>query len=131
MKKLTKTQKAELDEFDLKFGIRHYDKLGMPMRMSDFVEKFEDWEYRHICTFTNAFCRVSTVWLGIDHGYNNETPIIFETMVFICGESIDCDRYTTEAEARRGHDALVKKYKWRIGLFLYYLVRSVIRVFVR
>lgn len=51
--------------------------------------------------------RVSTVWLGIDHGYNGGPPIIFETMVFDHREQPQWDneltRYCTEEEAMRGH----------------------------
>ena len=48
---------------------------------------------------------VSTVWLGIDHGFTDDTaPVIFETMVF-GGDWGDAPmmRYCTEAEAIEGH----------------------------
>jgi hypothetical protein len=51
---------------------------------------------------------VSTVWLmGVDHGYGDDDPLIFETMVF--GEPYDNDliRYSTEEQAMRGHLATV------------------------
>ena len=40
---------------------------------------------------------VSTVFLGIDHGYNysndeNYQPLVFETMVFFNGDTFDCQR---------------------------------------
>jgi hypothetical protein len=51
--------------------------------------------------------RVSTVWLGLDHGYLQGTPIIFETMVFDHRNDPMWDneltRYATEEEAMRGH----------------------------
>lgn len=61
---------------------------------------------------------VSTVWLAIDHRMTREgPPIIFETMVFAMdgpegglGESLDCDRYATEAEAKAGHAEMVAKW---------------------
>lgn len=51
---------------------------------------------------------VSTVGLGIDHGWGYG-PLIFETMVFAEGSSLDeqMARYSTEAQARAGHTALV------------------------
>ncbi len=51
---------------------------------------------------------VSTVWLGLDHNWGDGPPLIFETMTF--GDSWDgedCERYTTEAEARAGHTSMV------------------------
>lgn len=52
---------------------------------------------------------VSTVWLGIDHAWGGGPPVIFETMVFAEGTSVDedCRRYCTETEARQGHTASV------------------------
>lgn len=46
---------------------------------------------------------VSTVFLGIDHGWFSERPILFETMVFAAGKSRAQRRYATWEEAERGH----------------------------
>lgn len=49
---------------------------------------------------------VSTVWLfGIDHGWGDGPPIIFETMVFNGDENGEYPmrRYSTEEDAMRGH----------------------------
>jgi hypothetical protein len=56
---------------------------------------------------------VSTVWLGIDHGFCSFTerealgeayqPVIFETMIFGGQYSHWQRRYCTEAQAARGH----------------------------
>lgn len=51
---------------------------------------------------------VSTVWLhGIDHGYGDGPPILFETMVFGGDFDQELRRYSTEEEAMRGHLAAV------------------------
>jgi len=57
---------------------------------------------------------VSTVWLGLDHGFGfSKVPIIFETMIFAPGDvrlgaDDDLDqyqeRYATEEAAQAGHD---------------------------
>jgi hypothetical protein len=56
---------------------------------------------------------VSTVWLGLDHSFRSGPPLIFETMVFPnqgdMGD-LDCDRYSTEAEALAGHARLCEKW---------------------
>lgn len=62
---------------------------------------------------------VSTVRLSIDHGHGG-VPLWFETMVFAhdgtditeWGE-LDCDRYTTEEQARAGHDVIVERWRAR------------------
>jgi hypothetical protein len=51
---------------------------------------------------------VSTVFLGIDHGYNKKhAPILFETMVFSSGEATETHRYTTYQDALDGHNCVV------------------------
>lgn len=56
--------------------------------------------------------RVSTVWLGLDHQFGDGPPLIFETMVFPAESSmdLDCERYSTEEEAKAGHSAMVEKW---------------------
>lgn len=54
---------------------------------------------------------VSTVWLGLDHQFGDGPPLIFETMVFSPDRNDeDMERYTTEEEALKGHEEMVKKY---------------------
>lgn len=79
---------------------------------------------------------VSTTWLGANHNYNGEPPLIFETMIFryydvdtaTRGEVIRADpdakpgwiadevfeRYPTEAAAVAGHDRAVMYAKERV-----------------
>lgn len=58
---------------------------------------------------------VSTVFLGLDHGWSNvEKPILFETMVFThdgCGSEFAGyqERYSTYEEAKAGHEKLVQR----------------------
>ena len=57
---------------------------------------------------------VSTVFLGIDHQINdNAPPLIFETQIFVDGQSIDNEevRYSTYREARLGHYLKVDRIK--------------------
>ena len=59
---------------------------------------------------------VSTVFLGIDHGFG-ENHLWFETMVFPLKEGtrfytdMYCDRYETYQEAKQGHAEVVKGLK--------------------
>lgn len=54
--------------------------------------------------------RVSTVWLGLDHGMTGDRPVLFETMVFADGDTSADEwarRYHTEEEAKAGHAEIV------------------------
>ena len=52
---------------------------------------------------------ISTIFLGIDHGFGGQSPILFETMSFLADDNADgyFDRYSTWAEAEAGHARLV------------------------
>lgn len=54
---------------------------------------------------------VSTVFLGLDHGWGEGPPQVFETMTFDHRADPTCDqfcwRYTTLDEAEAGHKAVV------------------------
>lgn len=55
---------------------------------------------------------VSTVWLGMDHsfGLGGKEPLIFETMVFAEPRNYSSEfmeRYSTEEQAREGHERIV------------------------
>lgn len=53
--------------------------------------------------------RVSTVFLGINHGMIGEEPILFETMVFGGPLDGECRRYTTRDKALAGHARLLAR----------------------
>lgn len=89
----------------------YFDRTGEPISVDEYCRLTGDKEYRRV-----AFDRlpdgreVSTVWLGLDHGWGGTEPIIFETMIF--GGSADFEgenqwRYRTEDEAKLGHATIV------------------------
>lgn len=59
---------------------------------------------------------VSTVWLGLNHNWGFGPPLIFESMLF--GPNgygdLDINRYSTETEAKAGHERMVKYWKFRL-----------------
>lgn len=65
--------------------------------------------------------RISTVFLGVDHGYGpSREPILFETMAFVDGEPADAHawgfaRYATWEEAEAGHARAVALCKRAIA----------------
>ena len=90
----------------------YYDRQGNPMDLMDWALRGRD-DFRVAETTLPDGKWISTVHLGIDHSFGSGPPLIFETMVFPSqgdyGE-LDCDRYSTEAEAKAGHAAMVEKW---------------------
>ena len=92
---------------------QYYNRQGESMTMFEWAVAFEDKDYKRVALTEFAHLgvevRVSTVWLGLDHNFGDDPPLIFETMIF--GGSLDEDqkRYSTEAEALAGHEAMVQK----------------------
>lgn len=57
---------------------------------------------------------ISTVFLDLNHQWGDGPPLLFETMVF-GGDFSDCQaRYTTWAEAERGHALAVQLVTGRL-----------------
>jgi hypothetical protein len=92
-----------LDEVD---G-RHFDLFGTPISIREWMELFRDTEKRIVAQDHVGNYFISTVWLGLDHGWGGP-PLFFETMVFDqSGErphqDLGCWRYSTWVEAELGH----------------------------
>lgn len=92
----------------------YYDRLGRPISVYRWSALFSSYSYKCVAVTSwnqgGRSYRVSTVWMGINHGWGDTPePIIFETMVFSDDETIDtwCTRYSTEDEARAGHNSVV------------------------
>jgi len=85
-------------------------------------EKLHDWKYR--CVGRTRLWwggRVSTVWIGLDMSWSfakKHKPLFFETMVFKNGSfsELDMERYSTEDEAKLGHQQMV--LRWSNPFFL-------------
>lgn len=94
----------------------YFDKNGVEISMQEMAALRANEEYSVIRkTVLPNGSLVSTVWLGIDHGYQSPVPIIFETMSFKQGEDgkidwggVHSNRYSTEEEAIKGHEEIVK-----------------------
>lgn len=86
----------------------YYDRQGNRIGFMEWGAKFEDKEYQHVARWEDGDLSVSTVWLGIDHGWRaGGPPIIFETMIFGGEHNQERTRYVTEAEAIEGHNRTV------------------------
>lgn len=58
---------------------------------------------------------ISTVFLGLDHGFGSDIPILFETMVFGGVYDQERVRYATYEEAEQSHKETVEKIRHSIG----------------
>lgn len=53
--------------------------------------------------------QISTVFLGLDHSFGGDIPILFETMVFGGNYDMDQERYATWDDAEKGHKQMCEK----------------------
>lgn len=94
--------------------MNYYFRDGTACPEEVWAKKLSDYKYKRVLETTLPDGTwVSTVWLGMDHGFGGGPPLIFETMVFPSMDNMqdkDCERYSTEAEAIAGHKAMVKKW---------------------
>jgi hypothetical protein len=91
----------------------YYSRTGQQITSDEWAALFGQKEYQQLASthvgVSGSQPLVSTIWLGIDHNWGGGEPLIFETMVF--GGSLDqeCERYTSEAEAIAGHEAMCRR----------------------
>ena len=84
------------------------DENKNPVRVAnfqDFSEMFDNIEKRRVAfTDFGTHGSISTVFLGMDHAYgNNSPPVLFESMIFGGPYADTQERYCTYKEALEGH----------------------------
>lgn len=89
----------------------YYSRQGDLISFEEWAASLADLDAKRVGLDVVDGVEVSTVWLGIDHSFGVGEPLIFETMLF-CDDVDDsrhyaCTRYSTEAQARRGHEDAV------------------------
>ena len=98
-------------------GSLYYDRKGEPLDVHHWADLFGDDGYRTIAQHWARGWMISTIWLGLDHGFGHgHMPLIFETMIFPPGDAASKDgawaeeyqeRYSTEEAAHAGHDRAI------------------------
>ena len=58
---------------------------------------------------------ISTVFLGMDHGFNGEEPVLFETLVFGGPCDGDMDRCSTWEGAEKMHEKMIEHVRYIIS----------------
>lgn len=102
-------------------GVNWYSPKGRKVDMG-IISLVMGSAKKHVAEEKVGKFRISTVWLGLDHGQQRffdkgkTKPVIFETMIF--GEVHEEDpfseyleRYSTIEEAEEGHISAVEKVK--------------------
>lgn len=89
---------------------KYYDKNGKPLTLMQWATLFEDLDYKRIGSDEKDGVKVSTVWLGLDHNFDDGKPLIFETMVFGGKDDQWQERWSTLSEAVAGHQWAVNKF---------------------
>ena len=84
-----------------------------PVRCDNMIEwaKWFEKAERHVAQENIGEVRISTVFLGLDHGWGEPKPVLFETMVFGGPLDQEQDRYYTWDEAEAGHRNMVERVK--------------------
>jgi hypothetical protein len=82
----------------------YYKLKGKRVYRSNVVDGWSEADHKVAYTeFANK--RVSTVFLRLNHAFDNGPPMVFETMVFPKGSYLEeyCKRYSTWGQAEQGH----------------------------
>ena len=93
------------------------DEEGNPVHTGNVIA-WSAWMASHdrrLARDTVGAVEVSTVFLGLDHGWGRGDPVLWETMQFGGGrDDRRMDRYTSRAAALAGHAAWVERLKEKI-----------------
>lgn len=84
------------------------DDMEAFRRYSSWLYGETDGRYNKVVEKTQLKdCLVSTVFLGLDHSFDEGCPVLFETMVFEGPDAGYMERYHTWDEAVAGHERIV------------------------
>ena len=106
----------------------HYELIGqtvVPVQggVLEWALKFEAMDRRVAETTLFGMCRVSTVFLGLDHAFFGGPPLLFETMAFWHGEGgYEQERCSTWLQAQEQHARMCAEVA-RPGTVLAYVGR--------
>lgn len=86
------------------------DNIPVPSTFEGTMELWSNGEKRRVAKTVVGNATVSTVFLVINHSYNeNSLPVLWETLVFGGQYDGDGERYTSYEDAVIGHSNWVKK----------------------
>src|ERR1041385_6620695 len=84
----------------------------VPTDLMTWARMFEKDDVWRVAADMIGECHVSTVFLGLDHGFDaTKPPVLFETMTFGGPLEQEQERYCTWDEAMAGHAAMCAKVR--------------------
>lgn len=85
------------------------DKHPVPVDMLQAAKWLSEINNKRIAFTEIRGIQISTVFLGLDHSFMSDIPVLFETMVF--GGTLDNEgeRYYTYQEAEEGHKRMCER----------------------
>lgn len=89
------------------------DENNEPVPVADVME-WSKWMAEHSNRVAYDKIRdaeVSTIFLGINHSWNDTAPVLWETMVFGGPFPNECSRYASHRMALAGHAAAVARLR--------------------
>lgn len=92
----------------------YYDRARNPITVEQYLELSKDPAYKIVQQDYVDEYFVSTVWLGVDHGWRIGEGIVFETMVFDAktrNKSFFQERYLNERGAKEGHQWVLEQIR--------------------
>lgn len=86
---------------------------GEPITLMEWSALLHDLDRRRIGHDVIEGVEVSTVWLGIDHGWGLGPKLLFETMTFAHVDELAgwCRRYPTRELAELGHEQVCEEVR--------------------
>lgn len=96
----------------MSYGYYILDENGEPVECDDRAQWGREYrKERHLGDDMVGEIRVSTVFLGLDHGWDGGPPVLWETMVFGGQSDMYQERYTSRADALAGHARILEAVK--------------------
>ena len=92
-------------------------KLAVPEPNPLVWAKWFEQADRHVAQDYLGGERVSTVFLGIDHNWEETSPVLYETMRFAEGETQLVARYSTWEQAELGHRLIVESLQQQLNSY--------------
>jgi hypothetical protein len=98
-----------MDKRQSSLGLYTLNEKREPILATNIAEAWLDQEKFRVGLTKLPFVTISTVFLGIDHGFGRtDKPVLWETMIFGGLLNDSQWRYTSEADAIKGHRKAIK-----------------------
>lgn len=92
---------------------KYVDRDWSEININEWWKLFWDHEYKVIKQTNINWYLVSTIWLWLNHWFDSDHPLYFETMIFKewSGDDLYVKRYTTKSEAKEWHNDVIAYMK--------------------